>query len=124
MSHQNLITILIFVALLMFLLGSYIAIRERVISRGRIQSRLQAVKRERIGTETELFDIRQSRSLTPDGYFAISIVSLNKLILQSGTSWGLSGVIVAALACAAAAFLAAYFVGAGLFASISTAIGS
>ncbi|MGO9547803.1 MAG: type II secretion system F family protein [Rhodomicrobium sp.] len=124
MSNQTLVPILIFFALLMFLFGLYVAIRQRVVTRGRIQNRLQGTKGERIATEAELFDIRQSRSLTADGYFAISIVSLNKLILQSGTSWGLSGVIAGALACAAAAFLGAHFTGAGLFVAVSAAIGS
>ncbi|MGO9172163.1 MAG: type II secretion system F family protein [Rhodomicrobium sp.] len=122
MSQQNLVAVLIFFALLMFLLGLYIAIKERIIYRGRIQSRLQASKGQRIASEAELFDIRQSRSLTADGYFAISIVSLNKLILQSGTSLGFSGVVGAALACAGVAFLIAYLADAALLLSIPAAI--
>ncbi len=122
MSHQNLITILIFFALLMFLLGLYIAIRERIVYRGRIQDRLHAAKGKLVTSESELFDLRQNRSLMPDGSFAISLASFEKLVLQSGTSVGFSGVITGALACAAVAFFISYLSGMALFVSILASI--
>jgi tight adherence protein B len=104
MSHANLISILSFFALLLFLLGLFVAIRERVIYRGRIQSRLKVTKTKPVQSETELFDLRQGRSLTANGSFALSLVSLNTLIVQSGTTWGLWGVLAAAAGCGAAGF--------------------
>ncbi len=122
MSHQNMIAILIFFALLTFLFGLYIVIRERIVSRGRIQNRLHAAKGKLVGSESELFDLRQSRSLASDGSFAISLASFEKLVLQSGTSLGFSGVITAALACAAVAFFIAYLSGFALIVSILASI--
>jgi tight adherence protein B len=114
MAKQNLISFLVFGACLMALLGLYVLIRERIAYRGRIRSRVKFPKQTPIPTESELGDIRQTRSLAPDGYFAISITSLNKLILQSGSSWGLSGLLWFALLSAAAAYLAAYLAAADL----------
>src|ERR1700689_2310105 len=97
MSKHNLISILIFFAILMFMLGLYIAIRERVSYRSRIRARLAISRNDRAASEGELFYIRQSRSLTAEGHYAISLASLNKLILQSGTTLGVSGVVSLAL---------------------------
>ncbi len=63
MSRQNMITILIFFALLMFLLGLSIVVRERIVYRGRIQDRLHTAKGELVTSESERFDLRQNRSL-------------------------------------------------------------
>jgi tight adherence protein B len=113
-NQQTLITLLIFVACLMFLIGLYIAIKEQIIYRGRIRSRLRTPKAAGIVSEAELSDIRQSRSLAEDGGYASSLVSLNKLILQSGASWGVPGVAAFALACAGTAFTALYAAGGSL----------
>ncbi len=106
-DRQTLITVLIFLAFLMFLLGLYIAIREQIVYRGRIRSRLHTPKAEGIASAADLSDIRLSRSLAADGRYATSLIFLNKLILQSGTSWGIPGVIAFALACGAVGFVAA-----------------
>ncbi len=126
-AQQNLITILIFFALLMLLLGLYVVIRERIVYRGRIKSRLKAPASDRVASEIELSDLRQRRSLKADGSFTVSLISLNRLILQSGTSMGVSGVIAAALACAAVAFflgkLAGFSIAVCFIASVASGIG-
>ena len=63
-DRQTLITALIFLAFLLFLLGLYIAIREQIVYRGRIRSRLHTPKAEGIASPADLSDIRLSRSLS------------------------------------------------------------
>ncbi len=111
MLSHNLVSLFVFCAILTLVLAMYIIIKEWSVSRGRIQSRLTDQDGDRIKSEAELLDIRRSRSLTREGDYSTPLVALNKLILQSGIRWGLSGVIFMALACAAAAYLAASFAG-------------
>jgi tight adherence protein B len=123
MLKPNLIALLIFLAVLLFVLGLYLAIREHIAYRSRIRSRLAAsVKDEPVASERELSSLRNSRSLTPEGYYAIAPVSLNKLILQSGTALGFSGVLFMALACAGGAFLICFFAGAALYLRVPLAV--
>src|SRR5258705_390372 len=110
MLKQYLISFFVFCAVLTFVLGMYIAIKEWVSNRGRIRTRL-ATPNLGVTSEAKLSDIRQSRSLTRDGNYATPLVSLNQLILQSGTRLGLSGVIFVALACAALCYFIAYLTG-------------
>ncbi len=121
MSH-NLVSLFVFCAILTLVLAMYIVIKEWSASRGRIKSRLTAQDEDSIKSEAELLDIRRSRSLTREGDYATSLVSLNKLILQSGTRWGLSGVIFMSLACAATAYLVASFTGFNVLTRILCAI--
>ena len=122
MMSYNLLSFFVFCTILALALAIYMAVREQVSGRGRIRSRLTAQNEVRITSEAELFDVRRSRSLTSDGGYAIFVVSLNKLILQSGTRLGLSGVIFAALACAAAAFVVAHLTGFNVLIQILSAI--
>jgi tight adherence protein B len=122
MFKQNLISLLIFFAILMSILGLYIVIRERIAYRGRIRSRLATGGQGAVASEADLAEIRQSRSLTSEGHYAAPLISLNRLLLQSGTSLGFSGVILIALACAATAYLLAYGAGFDLFLRIPAAI--
>ena len=115
MTKQNLVSILVFFAVLMLLLVVYNGLKDRISYRSRVRSRLRAPKGQPIASEAELLDIRQGRSLSAGGGYAISLISLNRLILQSGTSLGLPVIISISLACACATFLAAYFAGLSLF---------
>ncbi len=124
MLKQNLVTLLIFCTVLMLVLGTYIAIKERVAYRGRIRARLVTPNDERVASEAELTTIRQSRSLTRDGDYATPLVALNRLILQSGTRLGFPGLIAVALACAAASFSIVYFAGLSFIVGIPAAIAS
>jgi len=121
-DRQTLISALIFIACLLFLMGLYIAIREQIVYRGRIRSRLRTPKAAGVASEADLSDFRQSRGLSDDGRYATSLVSLNELILQSGATWGIPGVIAFASACGGAAFFALYAAGGSLFACIPLSI--
>ncbi|HZV22070.1 MAG TPA: hypothetical protein VE986_11060, partial [Hyphomicrobiales bacterium] len=124
MLKQNLITALIFFAVLLFIIGFYAVVRDRMAYRGRIRSRLTALKSQPAESLSDLVSLRNSRSLTNEGYYALALVSLNRLILQSGAKIGLLGVLAAALICAAIAFLISHLAGAGLFIVIPVAITS
>ena len=124
MPSHNQVTLFVFCAILTLILSLYIVIKEWSASRGRIRSRLTGQDEDRIKSEAELLDIRRSRSLTREGDYSTPFLSVNKLILQSGIRWGLSGVIFMALACAAAAYLAASFAGMNLLMRILCAIAS
>ncbi len=122
MMNHNLVSFFVFCTILTFVLGMYIAIREWAAGRGRIRSRLTAQNEGSMTSEAELLDIRRSRGLTREGYYATPLVSLNKLILQSGTRLRLPGVVFVALACAAASYLIASLAGFGLWVRILSAI--
>lgn len=109
MLTQNLATFFVFCAILTLVLAMYIGIRGWAAGRGQIRSRLTARNEQRVTSEADLRDIRRSRSLTREGDYATPLISLNKLILQSGTRLGLPGIIFAGLACAAAAYIITSF---------------
>lgn len=121
MTKQGLILILLFCAFLMLLLGLYNALSERIAHRGRIRSRLEPPKGVRISSVAELIDIRRSRGLAPDGFSSLSLLFLNKLIVQSGTDLGLPSVIAIALAFTVALFLAGAFAGFPMVLSLALA---
>jgi tight adherence protein B len=126
--NQNLILFFVFCAVLTFVLGIYIIIRDWVVYRGRIRSRVAKVNSGPIVSEAELLDIRQDRSLTRDAGYAIPLVALNKLIVQSGTTWGLRGVILLAISCTTAAYIILGLAGLDLLfrlpASIASGLGA
>ncbi len=124
MLSHNQVTLFVFCAILTLILSLYIVIKEWSASRGRIRSRLAGQDEDRIKSEAELLEIRRSRSLTREGDYSTRFVSVNKLILQSGIRWGVSGVIFMALACAAAAYFAGSFAGMSLLMRILCAIAS
>jgi tight adherence protein B len=124
MAREILISALIFASILMLVLALYYTIQDRIRTRRRIHSRLQVPKQTRIASESELIEVRQNRSMSADGQY-LSLTSLNRLILQSGTSWGLPGVLSLGLISALAADIAAYFIDADIFvgALIALAVG-
>ncbi len=105
-SEGILIQALVFVAVLSFVFGAYAILRARAAYRGSIETRLHATNRKNINTKEELVRIRRSRSLTSEGNYRIALMSLNKLILQSGTRLGMTGLFLIGVAVGVAVFLA------------------
>jgi tight adherence protein B len=101
MIKHSLIFFLLFCAFLLVLLGVYSAVRDRINSRGRVRARLHAKGAGRIGSREELSLIREGRGLPPEG--SGSLNALRTLIVQSGTTLGLSGVVSLAFFLAASA---------------------
>ncbi len=89
-----LIEALIFIAVISLFAGSYFYMSARNAYRGSVRSRLlDREKKANINTRDDLVRIRRSRSLTSEGDYLFHWLSLNKLILQSGTQMGIPGLL-------------------------------
>jgi tight adherence protein B len=106
-----LVQALVFFAVLAFLLGTHFVIRAHAAYRGTIRSRLHAREKKNIDTREDLFRIRRSRSLTAEGDYLFSWLSLNKLILQSGSKIGIAGLIGLGLIAAGVVLFASHLAG-------------
>lgn len=95
-SKTILIEGLVFLAVVGFILGTFFTVRAHTAYRGSIRSRLLARERKNIKTREDLFRIRRSRSLTPEGDYLFPWLALNKLILQSGSNIGITGLLLLA----------------------------
>jgi tight adherence protein B len=109
-----LIQALVFFAVLAFLLGAHFVIRAHAAYRGTIRSRLHAREKKSIDTREDLFRVRRERSLSAEGDYLISWLSLNKLILQSGSKIGIPGLIGMGLSAAGVVIFASHLAGADL----------
>lgn len=93
MSAAALIPLLVFVAVLLTVIAVYLAISSQRFQRAKMQRRLHEYAGGTTSTEGELRRARQGRSLSPDGHYTLPIISLNQLILQSGATVGIQGII-------------------------------
>ncbi len=73
--------------------GSYLLFFSAASYRNRINRRL-ALLNDTVDRQSILVQIRRERGLTTGGDFRLPVISLNKLILQSGLSIGLSRIVV------------------------------
>lgn len=123
-SKEILLPAVAFVGILTFALGCYLTLSSRAAYRGKVQSRLNVREGGGIQTHEELLRVRQSRSLTPEGHYLLPLFSINRLLLQSGTSVGLSGFIGAGAIVAALVFLGCKLAGLAFPAGMVVAIGA
>jgi tight adherence protein B len=105
---------LVFGGVFVFLFAVLLLVRQRMSYRGSVEMRLHAPVNPKIQSQAELTHIRRSRSLSDQGHYALPMVSLNKLILQSGASIGLSGLLAVMAGVAIAVFLSAQAAGVGV----------
>ncbi len=117
-----LVQALVFFAVLAFMLGTHFVIRTHTAHRGSIRSRLHAREKKNIDSREELIRIRRSRSLTSEGDYLFSWLSLNKLILQSGSKIGIPGLITMALAAGGVVLFASRVAGVDLELALPAAI--
>lgn len=101
-SQETLIPILVFVAVLLGVNASALLLAGRRSYRRRVSSRLGGSFQE---NQKELMGIRRARSLSSDGHYVIPVIPLNKLVLQSGVTVGLFGVIATMVCLFVAAYL-------------------
>jgi tight adherence protein B len=94
MSLAALIPLLIFVAVLLAATAIFLTISAQRNNRANMHRRLTEFAGT-VSTEGELTRVRQSRSLSRDGHYTMPIISLNRLILQSGVTVGTQGVVFA-----------------------------
>src|ERR1700676_3716740 len=73
--------------------------------RNRINRRLM-ISKDRTDRESVLIELRRERGLTAGGDYQINLVALNRLILQSGLTIGLTRLIIVVVFVALLAFAA------------------
>jgi tight adherence protein B len=104
---EQLIPVLVFVAVLLGVNGGALFLASRGAYRRRVNRRLAGIAFE--GTaQKDLRGIRRERSLSPEGHYSIPIIPLNQLILQSGVTVGLYGVAASMVCSFAAAYLVVF----------------
>ncbi len=81
------------VSAILFGEGAYLLFFSAASYRNRINRRL-ALLNDTVDRQSILVQIRRERGLTTGGDFRLPVISLNKLILQSGLSIGLSRIVV------------------------------
>jgi tight adherence protein B len=104
-SKTVLLPALFFAGVFVSLFVGMLLIRGWISYRGSVESRLHGAKGPKIRSQAELTHIRRSRSLSAQGHYALAMISLNKLILQSGASIGLYGLFAVMAGTAIAVFL-------------------
>src|SRR5271167_2144564 len=73
--------------------------------RSKINRRLM-ISKDRTDRETVLSELRRERGLTAGGDYQINLVALNRLILQSGVTVGITRLVIVVLFVAVAVFAA------------------
>src|SRR5208282_51342 len=73
--------------------------------RSRINRRLM-ISKDRTDRETVLIELRRERGLTAGGNFRLGFIALNRLILQSGLTMGVTRLIMVVVVVTVAAFAA------------------
>ncbi len=94
MTAADLVPILVFVAVLLSVTAAYLLISSQRVRRKTMSRRLGELG-EGQASRVELGQIRRGRSLSAEGHFTFPIISLNQLVLQSGVTFGLKGVLFA-----------------------------
>ena len=117
-----LIYILVALAAIFAIEATYLIISRRVSYKQRANSRLQGFDG---GSEGEqiLVELRRQRGLSKEGRFILPVLSLNRLVLQSGLRIGLARLIAICLIIGAATFaLFGLYIKVGLLVSIIATI--
>ncbi|MDH3743104.1 MAG: type II secretion system F family protein [Hyphomicrobiales bacterium] len=98
-----LIYILVALAAILAIEAAYLIISRRVTYKQRANARLQGFDGSEDG-EQILVELRRQRGLSKDGRFVLPVLSLNRLVLQSGLRIGMARLIALCLIIAAATF--------------------
>lgn len=106
MKTDYLIPVLVFVAVLLAVSAIYLLVSSQRLHRKQVSRRL-ANTRVAPNTHSELARVRRDRSLTAEGNYTLPIISLNQLILQSGVTVGIHGILFTMLFLFAGAFVSA-----------------
>jgi tight adherence protein B len=94
MSLPQLIPILVFVAVLLAVTAAFLTLSSRKAQRNSVGRRLGTT--DVVDTSRqELKRTLHGRSLSPEGDYSLPFISLNQLILQSGVTFGVQGVLFA-----------------------------
>ncbi|NJM34043.1 MAG: type II secretion system F family protein [Rhodomicrobium sp.] len=103
MNAAQLVPLLVFVSVLLTVNGLYLALSAYQARRRSVSRRLGDFG----GTDASQIELRRTlrgRSLSPDGHYSLPIIPLNQLILQSGITVGVQGVLFSMTFLSAGAF--------------------
>jgi tight adherence protein B len=92
MNAARLIPVLVFVAVLLAISALYLMAARHRTNRKSVNRRMTSVGTSDIG-QGELTRIRRGRSLSAEGHYSMPFIPLNRLILQSGITVGVQGVL-------------------------------
>lgn len=111
--------ILIGLSAAMFAEGVYLLVYNNASYRKNINRRLKVMS-DKSDRESVLVQLRRERGLTSSGEYRLPIVSLNRLLLQSGLTMGFGRLILVIVVAAAAAFTGVFmFKGSVLYAFLA-----
>ncbi len=94
MNAMQLVPLLVFVAVLLAVTVGYLLISARRAERKSVSRRLGQFG-SGDASHSELNRIRSARSLSAEGHYSMPFIPLNQLILQSGVTVGVQGVLFA-----------------------------
>jgi tight adherence protein B len=120
MSLGRLIPLLVFIAVLLTVTVLYLVASAHRTHRNTVNRRLAAAGTAEIN-QGELTRIRRGRSLSAEGHYSMPFISLNQLILQSGITVGVQGVLFAIAFLTAGAYVVASILRADLLMSLLVA---
>ncbi|HEY7551286.1 MAG TPA: type II secretion system F family protein [Hyphomicrobiaceae bacterium] len=107
--------ILVFCAYFLALEAVFLSVMGRAAARNQVNKRLWTDVTP-AGQFQNLVKVRRGRALAPNGDYILRSNRLNRLVLQSGTSWGMTGFAALFAGGSIAIFLATHFVlSSGLF---------
>jgi tight adherence protein B len=95
MSVTQAIPLLVFVAVLLSVTTAYLLLSARRSQRHSVSRRLGELGFGQSSNQGELTRVRRARSLSPEGHYSLPFIPLNQLILQSGVTVGVQGVLFA-----------------------------
>jgi tight adherence protein B len=99
--------ILIGLSAAMFVEGFYLLVYNNASYRKNINRRLKVMS-DKSDRESVLVQLRRERGLTSSGEYRLPIVSLNRLLLQSGLTMGFGRLILVIVVAATAAFIGVF----------------
>jgi tight adherence protein B len=103
----------------MFAEGVYLLVYNNASYRKNINRRLKVMS-DKSDRESVLVQLRRERGLTSSGEYRLPIVSLNRLLLQSGLTMGFGRLILVIVVAATAAFTGVFiFKGSALYAFLA-----
>jgi tight adherence protein B len=96
MTQFQLIPVFVFFAVLLAATAGFLVISARWAERRGIHRRLNRADENALDTsQLELKRILSGRSLSDEGHYSLPLISLNRLIVQSGVTVGARGVLIA-----------------------------
>jgi len=101
----------------------YLTCFSRASYRSRINRRL-AIAKDRTDREAVLVELRRERGLTAGGDYRLGLISLNRLLLQSGLTIGFTRLAILAVALGAVVFVAVLVVHGGALIAAPAALAS